>query len=137
MSGVHTSDWLSFAGSFAFVLALLGLLLYVMKKMQNGSLLGMPQRRIRILESMSLGPRQKVVLMRVKDQDILVGITAQQMTTLASFAVTAEELATSTSLEASRTSPTTPLAPLAPLAQRFADLLKSAASGNQKNRDGN
>jgi flagellar protein FliO/FliZ len=135
MSGVHASDWLSFAGSFAFVLALLGLLLYVMKKMQSGSLLGMPQRRIRILESMSLGPRQKVVLLRVKDQDILVGITAQQMTTLANFAITPEELAASTSsVEASRSNPATPLAPLA---QRFADLLKSAASGNQKNRDGN
>lgn len=135
MSGVHASDWLSFAGSFAFVLALLGLLLYVMKKMQSGSLLGMPQRRIRILESMSLGPRQKVVLLRVKDQDILVGITAQQMTTLASFAITPEELTASTSsTEATRSNPATPLAPLA---QRFADLLKSAASGNQKNRDGN
>jgi len=82
---MHASDWLSFAFSFGVVLALLGALLYALKRMQSGNLLGMGQRRIRVIDSMSLAPRQKVVLVRVKDQDILLGITAQEINTLASF----------------------------------------------------
>ena len=41
---MHASDWLSFAFSFGVVLALLGALLYALKRMQSGNLLGMGQR---------------------------------------------------------------------------------------------
>lgn len=118
------TNWLSFAFSFAIVLALLGALLFLMKKMQSGNLLGMAQRRIRLLETFSTGPRQKIILVRVRDQEILIGLTAQQMTTLASFTVTEEQMAL-------------PLTPneetpaITPLAQRFADMLKSAKNGGQ------
>ena len=78
---MHATDWLSFIVSFAVVLALLGVVLYALKKMQNGSLLGMGQRRIRILDTVSIGPRQKIILLRVKDEDILVGVTVQQINT--------------------------------------------------------
>jgi flagellar protein FliO/FliZ len=88
---MHATDWLSFIVSFAVVLALLGVVLYALKKMQNGSLLGMGQRRIRILDTVSIGPRQKIILLRVKDEDILVGITVQQINTLAGFPLTEEE----------------------------------------------
>ena len=117
---MHASDWLSFAFSFGVVLALLGALLYALKRMQSGNLLGMGQRRIRVIDSMSLAPRQKVVLVRVKDQDILLGITVQQITTLASFPLSAEEIAADAAAQSSSVEHT------APLAQRFADLLKSA-----------
>ena len=117
---MHASDWLSFAFSFGVVLALLGALLYALKRMQSGNLLGMGQRRIRVIDSMSLAPRQKVVLVRVKDQDILLGITVQQINTLASFPLSAEEIAADAAAQASSVEST------APLAQRFADLLKSA-----------
>ena len=117
---MHASDWLSFAFSFGVVLALLGALLYALKRMQSGNLLGMGQRRIRVIDSMSLAPRQKVVLVRVKDQDILLGITVQQITTLASFPLSAEEIAADAAAQSSSGEHT------APLAQRFADLLKSA-----------
>ena len=82
---MHATDWLSFSFSFAIVLALLGALLYGLKRLQSGNLLGMGQRRIRVMDSMSLAPRQKIVLVRVKDQDILLGITPQEINTLASF----------------------------------------------------
>lgn len=85
------SEWLSFAASFAIVLSLLAALLFLLKKMQSGNLLGMSARKIRILETFSTGPRQKLVLLRVKDQDILVGITVQTMTTLATFPVSDED----------------------------------------------
>jgi flagellar protein FliO/FliZ len=117
---MHASDWLSFAFSFGVVLALLGALLYALKRMQSGNLLGMGQRRIRVIDTMSLAPRQKVVLVRVKDQDILLGITVQQINTLASFPLSAEEIAADAAAQASSAENT------APLAQRFADLLKSA-----------
>jgi flagellar protein FliO/FliZ len=122
---MHASDWLSFAFSFAIVLALLGALLYVLKKMQGGNLLGMGQRRIRVMDSMSLAPRQKIVLVRVKDQDILLGITPQEINTLASFYLSAEELAADAAAQ------TNSAETAAPLAQRFADLLKSAQNKNK------
>jgi flagellar protein FliO/FliZ len=122
---MHASDWLSFAFSFGIVLALLGALLYTLKRLQNGNVLGMGQRHIRVIDSMSLAPRQKIVLVRVKDQDILLGITAQQINTLASFSLSTEELAADAAAQAPGAENT------APLAQRFAELLKSAQNKNK------
>jgi flagellar protein FliO/FliZ len=122
---MHASDWLSFAFSFGVVLALLGALLYALKRMQSGNLLGMGQRRIRVIDSMSLAPRQKIVLVRVKDQDILLGITAQQINTLASFYLSSEELAADAAAQATGAENTVPLA------HRFAELLKSAQNKNK------
>ena len=119
------TNWLSFAFSFAIVLALLGAVLFLMKKMQSGNLLGIAQRRIRLLETFSTGPRQKLILVRVRDQEILIGLTAQQMTTLASFTVPEEQMSL----------PLTPnegVAAIPPLAKRFADMLKSAKHGGQE-----
>jgi flagellar protein FliO/FliZ len=118
------TNWLSFAFSFAIVLALLGAVLFLMKKMQSGNLLGIAQRRIRLLETFSTGPRQKLILVRVRDQEILIGLTAQQMTTLASFTVPEEQMNLPlTSNEE--------VAAIPPLAKRFADMLKSAKQGGQ------
>jgi len=122
---MHASDWLSFAFSFGVVLALLGALLYMLKRMQNGNLLGMGQRRIRVMDSMSLAPRQKIVLVRVRDQDILLGITAQQINTLASFYLSTDELAADAAAQTNNAENTVPLA------QRFAELIKSAQNKNK------
>jgi flagellar protein FliO/FliZ len=122
---MHATDWLSFIVSFAVVLALLGVVLYALKKMQNGSLLGMGQRRIRILDTVSIGPRQKVILLRVKDEDILVGVTVQ-INTLAGFPLTEEEIA------ADHISPPASTEPSAPLAKRFADLLNAAKQNKDR-----
>jgi len=122
---MHASDWLSFAFSFGVVLALLGILLYALKRMQSGNLLGMGQRRIRVMDSMSLAPRQKIVLVRVRDQDILLGITAQQINTLASFYLSTDELAADAAAQTNNAENTVPLA------QRFAELIKSAQNKNK------
>ena len=124
---MHTTDWLSFIASFAVVLVLLGVVLVGLKKMQNGSLLGMSPRKIRILDTVSIGPRQKIILLRVKDEDILVGVTVQQINTLAGFPLTADEIATDHAAQATTNEP------VAPLAKRFADLL-NAAKQNHKDR---
>jgi flagellar protein FliO/FliZ len=123
---MHTTDWLSFIASFTVVLVLLGLVLFGLKKMQNGSLLGMGPRRIRILDTISIGPRQKIILLRVRDEDILVGVTVQQINTLAGFPLSQEEIA------ADQVTPVASTEPSAPLAKRFADLLNAA----KQNKDG-
>ncbi len=120
---MQTTDWLSFAVSFAIVLALLGALLYVMKRLQSGSLLGLPQRRIRVLEAVSVAPRQKLLLVRVKDQDILVGVTVQQINTLATFRLTEEEIVAES---VPRTANADGSNSLSPLAKRLSEMLKSA-----------
>lgn len=114
---------------FGLVLALLGAVLYVLKRMQNGGLLGMPQRRIRVLEMIAVAPRQKLVLVRVKDQDILVGVSPQQITSLASFPLTAEEVVADSA----------PQGPgpdggnsLTPLARRLSEMLKAAEKKDDK-----
>ena len=117
---MHATDWLSFSFSFAVVLALLGALLYGLKRLQSDNLLGIPQRRIRILESASIAPRQKLVLVRVKDQELLLGVTVQQINTLATFAAGTDEQApevTAADLHGNNQ--------LAPLAHKLAELLKS------------
>ncbi len=124
---MHATDWLSFSFSFAVVLALLGALLYGLKRLQNGNLLGMPQRRIRVLESASIAPRQKLVLVRVKDQDLLLGVTVQQINTLASFPVGSGD-ASADAADAADAADTVDAQGnnhLAPLAHKLAELLKS------------
>jgi flagellar protein FliO/FliZ len=118
-----SSNWLYIAMNFAIVLALLGGVLYVLKRMQSGNLLGNAQRKIRVIEAISVAPRQRVVLLRVKDQDILVGVSPQQINHLASFPLTAEEVVAES----------TPHAPgadgansLTPLARRLSEMLKAA-----------
>ncbi len=122
---MHATDWLSFIASFAVVLVLLGVVLVGLKKMQSGNLLGMSQRKIRILDTVSIGPRQKIVLLRVKDEDILVGVTVQQINTLAGFPLTEEEIAEDHAAHMSSNEP------VAPLAKRFADLLNAAKQNNK------
>ena len=119
---MHATDWLSFAFSFAIVLALLGVLLYAMKRLQNGNLLGLPQRRMRIIESLSVAPRQKIMLVRVKEEDILIGVTVQSINLLASFPLTAEELAADIAPQTVHAQSDA----VSPLAKRFAYLIKSA-----------
>ncbi len=125
---MQATDWLSFAFSFALVIALLGALLYAMKRLQSGKLLGLPQRRIRVLEVVSVAPRQKLMLVRVKDQDLLLGVTVQQISTLASFPLTdedvvAESVPRSAGADGSNS--------LTPLAKRFSEMLKSAQNKDQ------
>ena len=122
---MHATDWLSFIASFAVVLILLGVVLVSLKKMQSGSLLGMGPRKIRILDTVSIGPRQKIMLLRVRDEDILVGVTVQQINTLAGFPLTEEEIAADQAAQMPSGEP------VAPLAKRFADLLNAAKQNNK------
>jgi flagellar protein FliO/FliZ len=118
-----STNWLYVAMNFAIVLALLGGVLYVLKRMQGGNLLGMPARKIKVIEMVSVAPRQKVVLLRVKDQDVLIGVSPQQINAIATFPVSADELQTeanpATATDEGNNS-------LAPMARRLSALLAAA-----------
>jgi len=76
-------DWLQYAFSFALVIGLLLALLWTLRKMQNGStLMRKKNQRMHTIETLSVGPRQKILLIQVDGQDVLVGVTAHQMTAL-------------------------------------------------------
>jgi len=120
-----STNWLYVAMNFAIVLALLGGVLYVLKRMQGGNLLGMPARKIKVIEMVSVAPRQKVVLLRVKDQDVLIGVSPQQINAIATFPVSADELQT----EANPATAEEGNNSLAPMARRLSALL--AASQNK------
>ena len=118
-----SSNWLYIAMNFAIVLALLGGVLYVLKRVQSGNLLGVSQRKIKIIEAISVAPRQNVVLLRVKDQDILVGVSPQQIDHLATFALTAEEVVAESTPQAEGHEGANSLTPLA---RRLSEMLKAA-----------
>jgi flagellar protein FliO/FliZ len=117
-----STNWLYVAMNFAIVLALLGGVLYVLKRMQGGNLLGMPARKIKVIEMVSVAPRQKVVLLRVKDQDVLIGVSPQQINAIATFPVSADELQTEANPAAAEEGNNS----LAPMARRLSALLAAA-----------
>jgi len=78
-------DMLQYGASFALVVALLVGLLWALKRLQRGQGLRRHEKRLQVVESMALGARHKVALIRVDHREVLVGITASQINTLASW----------------------------------------------------
>jgi len=123
-----STNWLYIAMNFAIVLALLAGVLYVLKRMQSGNLLGMPTRKIKVIEMVSVAPRQKVVLLRVKDQDVLIGVSPQQINAIATFPVSAEEIASDTIPTAAINEGSNSLAPMA---RKLSAILAAAQNKNK------
>ena len=83
--GITSADVFRMLGSLALVIALLVALLWALRKLQgkmNGHNTG---RRLQIIESLSVGPRQKVALIRVGEREVLVGISPTQINGIASL----------------------------------------------------
>jgi flagellar protein FliO/FliZ len=76
---VGWADLLQYLLSFVLVIALLLALLWTLKRLQGGALMQRKQQRLQVLETLSLGPRQKLALVRVNDQELLIGVTAGQI----------------------------------------------------------
>ena len=79
----NSMDWLSMASSFLLVIGLLAVVLYLLRRFQPGALGS--GRQIQLIESLATGSSQRVVLVRVRDKDLLLGVSLQQITTLAEW----------------------------------------------------
>ena len=79
----NSMDWLSMASSFLLVIGLLAVVLYLLRRFQPGALGS--GRQIQLIESLATGSRQRVVLIRVRDKDLLLGVSLKQITTLAEW----------------------------------------------------
>ena len=90
-SGLSAVDMLRFAGSLILVLCLLGGLLWALKRMQTGVRPGGGLKQLQVIEAVSVGPRQKVALVRVGKREVLVGISPAQITALGNWPATGEE----------------------------------------------
>lgn len=79
---VGWTELLQYLLSFVLVIALLLGLLWTLKRVQGGALLQRKHQRLQVLETLSLGPRQRLALVRVNDQELLIGVTAGQINAL-------------------------------------------------------
>lgn len=79
---IDTSQWLSLIASFALVLVLLLGTLWVLRRIGAAGLRPQAGRRLVVVESLWLGNRQRVVLLRVDRREILLGISNQGITRL-------------------------------------------------------
>jgi flagellar protein FliO/FliZ len=91
-------DFFRLLSSFALVLGLLGLALWGLRRLQNrGGFAGPAKRQLQVIESLSLGPRQKIVLVRVGTRELVLGVTPTAISALDSQAASATTLAASSS----------------------------------------
>ena len=79
------TDWVSFATSFVFVLILIASLFFLLKRLAGDKLHARDDKQLGVLESQSIGNRQRIVLIRAKDREILLGMTMHQISTLATW----------------------------------------------------
>ena len=78
-------DWLRVSASMLLVLGLLGALLWTLKRMKVLQIQHKGPPMLQVLETISVGPRQKMALVRVGAHQVLVGMTASQFTALGSW----------------------------------------------------
>ncbi len=84
-SHLGLTDWLSFVGSFLLVIAMLLALLHLLRRMRGATPGRVRHKVIRVLETQSLGPRQRVVLIQARDRQLLLGLSATEVSLLATF----------------------------------------------------
>jgi flagellar biosynthetic protein FliO len=75
-------DWPRFVLSSLFVLGLMAALLWWLKRRQTPWTPGGQGRRIRLLETLPLGLKHKMLLVQVDQQMMLVAVTGQDIRTL-------------------------------------------------------
>ena len=73
------ADAFAFLGSFLVVIGLLVALLYGLRWLQRKQLAS-AAGRLRVAESLYLGPRHRIVLVEVDGQAYVVGLSPQQFT---------------------------------------------------------
>jgi flagellar protein FliO/FliZ len=87
-------DWFRIGASMALVLLILAALFWVLRRVKAMQHSGGQHRKLQVLETLSIGPRQKIALLRVGTREILIGVSASQFTALAHWEATAQTLDT-------------------------------------------
>lgn len=82
MTSATWTDTLQYLASFALVIALLLGVLFALRKLQMTQAFGRKSARLQVVETLPLGTRHKIALVRCDEQEILVGITANEITAL-------------------------------------------------------
>ena len=80
--GASGVDWLRVSGSFVLVLLLLGGMLWLLRRMKDMQVRHNGPALLEVRETIHVGPRQKVALLRVGETYVLVGISPQQLVAL-------------------------------------------------------
>jgi len=76
-------DWVQYLLSFMLVIGLLLALLWGLKKLQLGTtLVRRAGARVQVIETVALGTRQKIALVRVDNRELLIGVTPQTICAL-------------------------------------------------------
>ncbi len=76
-------DWLSLVSSFLLVIILLGGTLWGLKRFGRIQLQGKSgQTAISLIDSLSVGARQRIILVEADGQRMLIGVTPQSITGL-------------------------------------------------------
>ena len=85
MTNAPPIDWLRMAGSLLLVVALLLAMLWMLKRLKAMQEKHNGPRQMVLLETLSVGVRQKIALVRVGSRQVLVGMTPGQFTALGSW----------------------------------------------------
>ena len=75
-------DWLRMGASMVLVLGLLAALLWTLKRMKGLQIKHKGPPLLDVMETISIGPRQKMALVRVGTHQVLDGMTATKFTAL-------------------------------------------------------
>jgi flagellar protein FliO/FliZ len=75
-------DWMRIGGSIALVLVLLAAMLWILQRLRSMQIAKNGISKLEIVETISIGPRQKIALLRVDQHMLLIGMSANQFTAL-------------------------------------------------------
>ena len=81
-SGISGADLMRLIGSMALVIALMGGLLWLLRRMQTRISGQSRGRRLQLIESLSLNTRHKLALVQVDGQQVLIGMSPVSYTHL-------------------------------------------------------
>lgn len=85
-SPIEPSQWLSMLASFLLVIVLLVATLWLLRRIGGRNLRG-ATGRLAIVESLWVGPKQRLAIVRVDGREVLIAITQQQFTLLTALPV--------------------------------------------------
>jgi flagellar protein FliO/FliZ len=83
--GITSADVFRMLGSLALVIAILLAVLWALRKLQGKMNSQNAGRRLQVIESLNVGTRQKVALIRVGEREVLIGISPTQINGIASW----------------------------------------------------